>query len=245
MEHYGLVGYPLTHSFSPAYFDEKFLREGIDARYEAFPLERIEDFPALLKAHQALRGLNVTIPHKEAVIPYLNALHQDAAAIGAVNCIHFHDGKSTGYNTDWIGFRDSLVPLLRSHHTEALVLGTGGASKAVCYALQQLGINYRRASRAMHGNAVSYASLTTERILATTVIINTTPLGMFPAIHALPPLPYSGIGPQHLLYDLVYNPPQTRFLAEGTVRGAATKNGQEMLELQADASWKIWREDVP
>ena len=240
MEQYGLIGYPLGHSFSPEYFREKFLREKIDARYDAFPLERIEDFPALLAAHPQLRGLNVTIPHKEAVIPYLDELHPDATTVGAVNCIAFRGGKSIGYNTDWVGFRDSLKPLLCGHHSHALVLGTGGASKAVGYALHRLGVDVLFASRTETGGAISYDNVTPEIIASRTLVINTTPLGMPPHTDAAPPLPYTAIRPPHLLYDLVYNPAQTRFMAEGATRGAATKNGLEMLHLQADAAWKIW-----
>lgn len=240
VQHYGLIGYPLSHSFSPGYFAEKFLRERIDARYDAFPLARIEDFPALLKTHPELRGLNVTIPHKQAVISYMDALHPEAEAVGAVNCIDFADGKLTGHNTDWRGFRDSLTPLLKSHQTRALVLGTGGASRAVGYALQTLCIGVTLVSRVATAASISYDGVTPQILAAHTLIVNTTPLGMYPAVDAAPTLPYAAVGPQHLLYDLVYNPRQTRFLALGAARGAATKNGQEMLELQAEASWKIW-----
>lgn len=242
---YGLIGYPLSHSFSPAYFAEKFAREGISGRYDAFPLQRIEDFPALLSGHPQLRGLNVTIPYKEAVIPYLDSLHLHAEKIGAVNCILFKDGKLIGCNTDWAGFSDSLTPRLAAHHTRALVLGTGGASKAVCYALQRLGVSFRKVSRHPQKSVLDYASLTAEMIEETPIIINTTPLGMHPEILGLPPIPYEAIGPQHLLYDLVYNPALTRFLEEGKKSGAWILNGQEMLERQAEYSWRIWQGEAP
>lgn len=241
MEEYGIIGYPLGHSFSPAYFREKFLHEGIKARYAAFPIERIEEFPALLAAHPQLRGLNVTIPHKAAVTPYLDALHPDAQTIGAVNCIAFEDGKSTGYNTDWIGFRDSLLPLLEQHHQRALVLGTGGAAKAVVFALERLRISFTQVSRMRTATSLSYEDLTPEVLAAHTLIVNTTPLGMHPDEDKVPELAYAAIGSQHLLYDLIYNPAETKFLAEGRRRGATIKNGEEMLVLQAEASWKIWR----
>lgn len=240
MEQYGLIGYPLGHSFSPEYFRKKFKREGINASYDAFPLERIGDFPALLALHPDLLGLNVTIPHKRSVIPYLGSLHPEAESIGAVNCIALSDGTSIGYNTDWRGFHDSLLPLLRSHHTHALILGTGGASSAVQYALHVLGVETRFVSRISVGSIISYDSLMPDLVAAHTLIVNTTPLGTHPDVEEVPPLPYDAIGRRHLLYDLVYNPRQTRFLVLGAAQGAATKNGLEMLELQADASWRIW-----
>ena len=238
---YGLIGYPLTHSFSPAYFARKFAAEHIDAAYQAFPLTQIGELPQLLATHTNLRGLNVTIPYKQAVMPLLHGVDAGAAAVGAVNCIDIRDGKMTGYNTDVIGFRQSLIPLLQHGHTHALVLGTGGASRAVVYVLQQLGIPYLLVSRRQGSGNITYADVTADVIATHTLIVNTTPLGMYPHTAALPPLPYAAIGSGHLLYDLIYNPDITSFLAAGAAQGAATKNGFEMLELQAEASWDIWQ----
>lgn len=240
MQLYGLIGYPLDHSFSPAYFRDKFQRERLDARYIAFPLDDIRGFRSLTDGYPELLGLNVTIPHKEAILPYLDVLDSDAKTIGAVNCIHFGERVLTGFNTDWLGFRDSLLPLLRHHHTRALVLGSGGASKAVCFALGKLGIEYTLVARRRSDGAMRYTDVTAAVLASHTIVVNTTPLGMHPAIETFLPLPYDALGPQHLLYDLVYNPLQTRFLALGEAQGAATKNGFQMLELQAEAAWKIW-----
>ncbi|XZF13380.1 shikimate dehydrogenase family protein [Chitinophagaceae bacterium MMS25-I14] len=238
---YGLIGFPLTHSFSAGYFTEKFAREGIDAAYRNFPLENIERYSDLLIGHPDLRGLNVTIPYKEKIIPLLNALSPEAATIGAVNCISVKNGITTGYNTDIIGFTQSLEPLLRPHHRQALILGTGGASKAVARALENMGLHFRFVSRQAGTGAVTYQELETY-IPDYTVIINTTPAGTFPDVTAHPPIPYFLLTPQHLLYDLVYNPDPTTFLTLGAQQGAATKNGLEMLHLQAEAAWKIWQE---
>lgn len=235
-----MIGYPLEHSFSPAYFRDKFFREGIDAVYDAFPLENIEALPRLLKAHPQLRGLNITTPHKQAVIPYLDVLSEDAQAIGAVNCIAIKNGKLCGYNTDWTGFRDSLQPLLQRYHTSALVLGNGGASLAVRYALDKISIPFHTVS-ATEGKAdLLYSGLTPEMLQRHSVIINTTVLGTEGI--GCPELPYDALIPAHLLYDLVYNPAVTPFLGKGIACGATIKNGQEMLERQATASWRIWNE---
>ncbi len=238
---YGLTGYPLSHSFSPGYFQEKFLREGIEAIYTAFPLSAIEDFPGLLKMHPELNGLNVTIPYKTSVIPFIHELSSDAQAIGAVNCINIKDGVLKGYNTDWTGFRDSLKPLLKPHHQKALVLGNGGAAKAVVYALQQLGITFKVVSRGISsGPFLPYSGITPELLQEYTLLINTTPLGMFPDEDRAAELPYNTLSEKHLLYDLIYNPEQTKFLQLGKEQGAVIKNGLEMLHLQAEESWKIW-----
>ncbi len=240
---YGLIGYPLDHSFSPRYFAGKFRAEGIQATYTAFPLERIADLPMLLMDHPELRGLNVTTPHKESVLPFLHALHPHAAAIGAVNCIHIDEaGKRVGYNTDWESFHASLEPLLRPQHTMALILGSGGAARSVGYALRGLGIPAVCVSRRRGAAELCYEDLTPALIRDHGLIINATPAGT--AKHAaerLPPFPFEALTPDHLLYDLVYNPPLTDFLRQGAARGAAVKNGQEMLELQAEASWTVWR----
>jgi shikimate dehydrogenase len=238
---YGIIGYPLSHSFSPAYFKKKFAKLSIDAVYEAYPLSSITAFPDLLKTHTTLAGLNVTTPYKESVQPFLDETDPMAAAIGAVNCIVLKDGRKKGYNTDALGFEHSLNPLLNHHHTQALVLGTGGSSKAVAYALEQLGIPFQKVSRYSRPGGLCYVDLTTEIINNHKLIINTTPLGMYPNVDAAPDIPYEGVGNTHLLYDLIYNPEETRFLAQGRAHGATTKNGFEMLQLQAEASWDIWR----
>lgn len=239
-QQYGLIGYPLAHSFSPGYFAEKFQRENIDAEYTAFPLPAIEDFPRLLSMRPGIRGLNVTIPYKQAVIPYLADTDEVAKAIGAVNCIDIRSGIAKGYNTDVLGFEQSLVPLLQPQHTHALVLGTGGASLAVCYVLKKLGISFQNVSRNKKPGVLSYNDLTEEIIFMHPLIINTTPLGMQPHTDECPALPYNAISSNHLLYDLIYNPAETRFLSLGKAQGAAIKNGLEMLHLQAEASWHIW-----
>jgi shikimate dehydrogenase len=240
---YGLIGFPVAQSFSPAWFAQKFANEGIAATYTAFPLEDIQLLPQLLREHPALRGLNVTIPHKQAVIPLLHEMDEAAARIGAVNCIRIRQGVLKGYNTDIIGFAESLKPLLRPHHTRALVLGTGGASRAVRYVLDDLGIAHQSVSRTPKPGALDYETLDEKTIHNHPLIINTTPLGMYPDVAAAPPIPYEALTSDHLLYDLVYNPEETRFLALGRERGTAVKNGREMLELQAEAAWKIWMEE--
>lgn len=241
MKQYGLIGYPLSHSFSKGYFAEKFLKENIlNCRYDIFPLETIQQFDALCKSHPNFVGLNVTIPYKEQVIPFLDALNEEAEAIGAVNTIKFVNGKKIGYNSDCYGFEMSLKPLLKIHHTHALILGTGGASKAVEYVLKKLGIKFQYVSRTKSINTVSYEELDTFIIQHSTLIINTTPIGMYPKIDAAPAIPYDSINSAHLLYDLVYNPEETLFLKNGKSKGAQTKNGLEMLYLQAERSWQIW-----
>lgn len=237
---YGIIGYPLSHSFSPAYFKKKFASLNIDSTYEAFPINAISELPDLLYTHPSLCGFNVTTPYKEAVMPYLDEIDPVAAEINAVNCVAIKNGKKKGYNTDALGFEQSLVPLLKHQHTHALILGTGGSSKAVAYALTQLGIFYKKVSRNKKSDCFTYDDLSLEVMAAYKLIINTTPLGMYPNIEAIPPIPYYSIGDQHLLYDLIYNPEETKFLAQGKALGATTKNGFEMLQLQAEASWDIW-----
>jgi shikimate dehydrogenase len=237
---YGIIGYPLSHTFSPAYFNSKFAEAGINAVYNTYPLLQINDIKELLDAVPLLRGLNVTMPYKQSIISYLDSVDSVVGDMGAVNCIDFRNGVTKGYNTDVIGFRDSLTPLLQSHHKQALILGTGGASRAVGYVLGNLGINYKKVSRTIAPNVITYAELTPEIMKEYTLIINTTPMGMAPDIATYPPLPYKGITPHHLLYDLVYNPVETRFLTLGKQRGAIVKNGLEMLPLQAEAAWQIW-----
>lgn len=241
MKQYGLIGYPLSHSFSKGYFAQKFLNENInDSQYDIFPLENINDFKQLIETQKKLKGLNVTIPYKEKIIPFLDELDIEAKTIRAVNTIKFINGKKIGYNTDCYGFEMSLMPLLKSHHTHALILGSGGASKAVEYVLKKLGIAFQYVSRTKSENAITYDELNTFNIQHSTLIINTTPIGMYPNIDAEPNLPYQFITSKHLLYDLVYNPAETLFLKNGKENGAQTKNGLEMLHLQAERSWQIW-----
>jgi len=242
MAAYGLIGYPLTHSFSPAYFANKFRQEGVDAVYEKYELSNIEDFHKLIRTKPEITGLNVTIPYKQSIIPFLDELSTSAKAIGAVNCIAFKDGKLKGYNTDVIGFEESLLPVLRPQHQKALVLGTGGSSLAVRYVLERLNIPYRLVSRNKNASTITYNELDEAVLKEYLVIINTTPVGMFPDVENCPAIPYAAISPAHLLYDLIYNPAETKFLALGKMQGAYIRNGWEMLQLQAEASWQIWTE---
>ncbi len=246
MDKYGLIGYPLKHSFSISYFNEKFQSENIDAEYVNFEIPRIEDFMEVVEENPNLRGLNVTIPYKEQVIPYLDELDKDTAKIGAINVIKIipqgkGDVKLVGYNSDIIGFTRSIEPLLQSHHVKALILGTGGASKAVFHGLANLGIEATFVSRTKKSNDIlTYQELTPEIMQEHTVIVNTTPLGMYPNVDACPDIPYDQLTPNHLLYDLLYNPHETLFMKKGMERGATVKNGLEMLLLQAFVSWEIW-----
>jgi shikimate dehydrogenase len=241
MQQFGLIGFPLSHSFSKGYFTEKFQKEKItDCQYDVFPLEKIEDFTELCEQHKNLTGLNVTIPYKEKIIPFLDELNEDAIEIGAVNTIKFIDGKKIGYNTDCYGFEMSLKPLLKAHQTSALILGTGGASKAVEYVLKKLGISFQYVSRNKSEQSISYDELNENIVSSSSVIVNCTPLGMYPNVEIAPKIPYNFITNNHLLYDLIYNPEETLFLKEGKLRGAQTKNGLEMLYLQAEKSWEIW-----
>ena len=245
MRKFGLIGKKLGHSFSKRYFTEKFDREGIaNAVYELYELPEITELPALLTREPELVGLNVTVPYKEVVIPYLDALDESAAQIGAVNTIKISGGRLKGYNTDFIGFRDTLqlfYPV--DAQTKALVLGTGGAAKAVWAALHSIGIAYTSVSRNPSENELSYRAITPEVLQAYSLIINTTPLGMAPDIEAAPAIPYESLTPSHFLYDLVYNPEETLFLRKGRAAGAKTMNGLPMLYAQAEAAWKIWHNE--
>lgn len=248
MRLFGLIGYPLSHSFSKKYFSGKFEKEGIaDASYELFELPDIKGFDTLTKQHLNLRGLNVTIPHKQAVIPYLDRLDASAQKVGAVNVIRFHEGEKIGYNSDYFGFKQSLRNWLPedSRPLQALVLGTGGASKAVTAALTDLAIPFSLVSRKATATSLSYEQLQAqpENLQRPRLIINTTPLGMSPHTAAAPPIVYDTLTPEHLLYDLVYNPSETRFMQIGKERGARVKNGLEMLQLQAEKAWEIWNEE--
>lgn len=244
---YGLVGYPLGHSFSAGFFEKYFAEHGIDAAYRNFEMADAADLRRVVGEHPNLRGLNVTIPHKQAVMPLLDELSEEARAIGAVNVIRVartpQGVRLKGYNSDVIGFCNSLRPLLQPHHTRALVLGTGGASKAVVYGLRRLGVEPTYVSRSMRPGALTYDRLTPEVMQAHTVVVNCSPVGMFPHVDEAPAIPYDRLTPRHLLYDLVYNPLTTRFLALGAAHGATTKNGLEMLHLQALASWDFWNEE--
>ena len=243
---YGLIGYPLGHSFSRGYFTDYFSRENIDAEYKNFELPSIEELDNVLKSEATLQGFNVTIPYKQQIFSYLNELDDAAQAIGAVNVVKVirHDGdlRLKGYNTDYIGFSDSIRPYLKPHHTHALILGTGGASKAVDYALRQLGLKTRFVSRTSREGIIAYDELTPEQMAQYTVIVNTTPLGMHPNVDECPPLDYEQLTSHHLLYDVVYNPEKTLFLQRGQKAGATICNGMDMLIGQAKAAWKIWME---
>lgn len=243
MTKYGLIGYPLSHSFSKKYFTEKFERESIqDHEYELFPIDQISQLPSLLHTETNLKGLNVTIPYKEQVIPYLDELTEVVKEIQACNCIRILDGKLIGYNTDVIGFEKTLYSKLSNHHQRALVLGTGGASKAVHFVLKKKGIDFLEVSRTKGEGRITYQEIDEQVIASHTLIINTTPLGMYPNVEEAPDLPYHLLSDQHYLYDLVYNPAKTKFLLEGESRGAVIENGVDMLVIQAEASWDIWNQ---
>lgn len=243
MELYGLIGFPLGHSFSRKFFTEKFEREGIQAEYRNFEIEDARQMLDVVREHPELRGLNCTIPHKQAIMPMLDELSDMAKRIGAVNVIRIRDGRLKGFNSDIIGFVESIRPLLQPHHTKALVLGTGGASKAICVGLEQLGIEWQYVSRKPRPDGITYADLTAEVMAQHTVIVNCSPVGMHPHNEDCPDIPYHLLSSKHLLYDLVYNPLETNFMKCGQAMGATTKNGLEMLHLQALASWKFWHEE--
>jgi shikimate dehydrogenase len=246
---FGLIGYPLSHSFSKKYFSEKFEREGInDAFYELFPIEKIELFPGLIQNYPNLQGLNVTIPYKEAVMPYLDELEESARAIGAVNTINIADGKTKGFNTDVFGFEQSLRAFFAKNNAQpdkALVLGTGGAAKAVQFVLEEMGMAHQTVSRQASKGDLTYHDLDEAILQEHRLIVNTTPLGMSPNIGSFPNIPYHCIGKKHMLYDLVYNPEMTAFLQKGKARGAATENGLAMLYGQAERAWAIWNDHSP
>lgn len=241
MRLYGLIGYPLGHSFSQKYFTAKFAREGItDCRYELFPLPDVRDLPDLLQRHPDLKGLNVTIPHKQAVVPYLNHSHLPEG-LPACNCIRIDDGQLTGYNTDAIGFEKTFLPLLRPWHQQALILGSGGASQAIRHVLRKLGLREKVVGRhARPGVDLTYEQLTPDLLQEYGVIINCSPVGTYPDVDSCPDIPYEGLTPQHYLYDLVYNPEKTTFLQKGEAIGATIRNGHDMLVVQAEESWRIW-----
>jgi len=259
MKHYGLIGYPLSHSFSKKYFTEKFEKEHItDAEYDLFPIEHISELPALLTANPHLCGLNVTVPHKITVLKYLDWIERDARGAGAVNCIRIaaespvsaafsgdigiggHDFRLEGFNTDMYGFETSLKPLLKDRHDQALILGDGGAARAVKCVLENLGIKFTIVTRKQYAGNLLFKDLKPRHIKQNLLIINTTPVGMSPRVDECPPIPYNALTDDHILYDLIYNPEKTLFLQKGEEKGAAVKNGYEMLILQAEKSWEIW-----
>jgi shikimate dehydrogenase len=247
MDKYGLIGYPLKHSFSMSYFNDKFAAEQIDAEYVNFEIPSIREFKTIVKDHPNLKGLNVTIPYKEQVIPYLDQLSENAKKIGAVNVIKIERNKGkvkklTGFNSDIIGFKKSLEPLLQPHHRKALVLGTGGAAKAIYYGLQQLGITPTYVAREKQSpDILTYDELNEHDMATHTIIVNCTPVGLWPHVDERPKIPYEYLTGEHLLYDLLYNPNETLFMKSGAEQGATVKNGLEMLLLQAFASWEFWQ----
>ncbi|MCC7302770.1 MAG: shikimate dehydrogenase [Bacteroidia bacterium] len=253
MRTFGLIGFPLSHTFSPSYFAEKFKRERIqNTVYTAYPLQNIADLPALLLKESSLEGFNVTIPYKEKIIPLLDEIHGEAKETGAVNTVRVIRSSNgirlAGYNTDVFGFRQSLKPFLESRHQPALILGTGGASKSVQYVLKQLGISYKCVSRSSMPGCLSYESLAPETIRMCKLIIHCTPAGMYPNVNEEPPLPENwsdAVGSDHFLYDLIYNPPETLFLKRGREKKALTMNGLSMLQQQAEETWRIFSENYP
>jgi shikimate dehydrogenase len=248
MRQYGLIGYPLTHSFSKRFFTEKFETEKIDSTYQNFEIDNINKFPEVIKNNPEIVGLNVTIPYKEQVIPFLDELNDSARKIGAVNTVKIKRTQSgihlKGFNTDTFGFETSLKPLLKLHHKKALILGTGGASKALKYVLNKLRIEYTSASiEELKENEIRYEEIDEKMMAERLLIINATPLGTYPKTETFAPIPYEFISDKHLLFDLVYNPEVTRFMAKGKARGATVKNGYEMLLQQALKSYEIWNSE--
>ena len=238
MRHFGIIGFPLLHSFSAKYFNERFATEKIEAEYSLYPMKELTN-ERMNELLDTMNGMNVTMPYKQAIIPYLEQLDETAEAVGAVNVVH----KRVGYNTDCIGFMESIRPLLGENDRKALVLGTGGASKAVCYGLKKLGLSPTLVSRTPKEGMLGYDQLTEELMNEYTVIVNCTPLGMAPEENTYPAIPYEWISARHLLFDCVYNPEETLFLQKGKAQGARIKNGMEMLFGQAKAAWKIWNNE--
>ena len=242
MSKLGLLGKQIDYSFSKTYFSEKFASENLPFTYENFDLESITIFPKLFENHSDIVGMNVTIPYKEQVMPYLDEIDKTAKEIGAVNTITVSKNKKLkGYNTDYYGFQKSISPLLKTHHKRALILGTGGASKAIAYALKLMNIDFNYVSRSLKkGVTYTYKTLTTEDIENHQIIINCTPLGTFPDIDVCPDIHYEGFSSSHLLFDLIYNPSETQFLKLGKSQGAVISNGKDMLRFQAEKAWEIW-----
>lgn len=247
MREYGLIGFPLSHSFSKRFFTEKFKNENVNATYSNFEIDNISKFPGIIKNNPSLAGLNVTIPYKEQVIPFLDDVDDAARKVGAVNTIKIIRSNDTislkGFNTDTWGFENSLNPLLKAYHKNALILGTGGASKAIKYVLQKLNVDFISASiEELNENEIRYEDIDEKCMEKCLLIINATPVGTYPKVETFPPIPYEFITKKHLLFDLVYNPETTRFLEKGQEKGATIKNGYEMLLGQAIRSWKIWNQ---
>ena len=244
MDKYGLIGFPLGHSFSVSFFNEKFTNENINARYINFEIPQIDELPEILASNPELKGLNVTIPYKQKVISYLDDISPEAKSIGAVNVIRItHKGKNPilkGFNSDVIGFTRSIEPMLEKFHKKALILGTGGASKAIEYGLNTLGLETLFVSRTKRDGCITYDEVTPELVKEYNVIVNCTPVGMYPKADSCPDLPYEAMGSHNILYDLIYNPDETLFMKKGAEHGATTKNGLEMLLLQAFTSWDFW-----
>lgn len=244
-ELFGLIGANLKHSFSKAYFEKKFAELELHGyRYENFELQNIQDFPSLIKNNTTLKGLNVTLPYKELIVPYLDELSDEAKAIGAVNCIKVSEGKTLGYNTDVYGFSQSIKPFLDVNHQRALILGTGGSSKAVAFALKKIGVEvmFVSSSASKKNEAVLLYGELNELVLRShKLIVNCTPLGMYPSVDSFSPLPYEYFSTEHLAYDLIYNPEETLFLKKAAKKGAIVVNGLSMLKLQAEKSWEIWK----
>jgi len=242
MTKYGIIGNPLGHSFSRGFFTEKFAKEDIDAQYLNFQIPEIGKLPDILRENPELRGINVTIPYKTEVIQYLDELSDEAREIGAVNVVQIRNGHLKGFNSDIIGFTKSIQPLLKPHHRKALILGTGGASKAIRVGLTRLGLEWKYVSRSPQEGMFTYDDLTADFLREYEVIVNCSPVGMFPKVDECPAIPYEYLTPDNLLYDLVYNPETTLFMKKGALQGAIVKNGLEMLHLQAIASWEFWNE---
>jgi len=241
---FGLLGRNISYSFSRGYFSDKFKKENLNTcEYTNFDIPEIQDFPSIIEENKKnISGINVTIPYKETVIPFLDEMDNEAQEIGAVNTIKIlENNKTKGFNTDVYGFENSLKPLLKNHHTKALILGTGGASKAVAYAFKKLNIKYLFVSRNPKNNSqISYNQITEKLLSEYNILVNCSPVGTFPDVEKSPEIPYQFLSEKHLLFDLIYNPEKTAFLSEGEKKGAIIKNGYEMLELQAEESWRIW-----
>lgn len=242
MDKYGIIGNPLGHSFSKGFFTEKFAREGIDAEYLNFQIPEIGKITEVLQENPELRGINVTLPYKTEVIPFLDELSNEAREIGAVNVVQIRNGHLKGFNSDIIGFTRSIQPLLKPHHRKALILGTGGASRAIRVGLTLLGLEWKYVSRTPREGMITYEDITAETLREYEVIVNCSPVGMFPKVDECPAIPYEFLTQDNLLYDLVYNPENTLFMKKGALQGAVVKNGLEMLHLQAIASWEFWNE---
>lgn len=242
MRKFGLVGKNISYSFSASYFENKFKEENIeDASYQNFDLKSIKEFDSIFKTNPEIKGLNVTIPYKETIIPNLDSIDKTAKKIGAVNTIKVtKKGKLKGYNTDYYGFKKSLKPFLKKHHKKALILGTGGASKAIAFVFEQLEIDYSYVSRSDSKNNLTYQNLYDDIVEQHTILVNCSPVGTHPNTNECPKIPYEAISKEHILFDLIYNPKETLFLRKGKMKGATTINGLKMLEYQAEKSWKIW-----